>query len=198
MLKFGFELEGFYGDTEITVPPKEYPTDGFPGLVEFRSTGAKDIKQAYADIILAAMFHPVVQTNICEHIFSGKDRATLRRRHEVKSAWDIRNLYGRNPRLLGNKTIASLQINISEQRSNEYTDNKGFHAASYGLLDIPRIIEALDVEFADEIKEAKRQPGEYCVKDGIRLEYRSLPNFVFPFEAVKAKEFIERIEKCIK
>lgn len=203
MLKFGLELEGFFdsgkGFDFIAPPPKDYPTDGFPGLVEFRSTGANSLHEAYSQVLVEIIKHPNVLTSEFEHTFSPESRAELRRRHEVKSAWDIRNLYGKNPRALGNKTIASLQINISNSTSSEYRDKDGtVHPERFGLLDVPKIILNLDEEFQEEIKEAKRQAGEYCIKDGRRLEYRSLPNFVFPTNPQAAKTFLERIEKCVE
>lgn len=205
MLKFGFELEGFYAEgvnsdisLTILIPPKEYPTDGFPGLVEFRSSGGKSLNEAYAAIIIEMMKYKGVLTSIPDYTFTAKQRAELRRRHEVKSAWNVQNMYGQDPKLLGNRTIASLQINISNLLRPSYTDDKGvFHTEKFGLLDIPRIVRALDEEFKSEIREAKRQMGEYCVKDDTRLEYRSLPNFVFPTQPMAAKEFLDRIEKCI-
>lgn len=43
-----------------------------------------------------------------------------------------------------------------------------------GILNIPRIVRIMDQEFADEIKAAKRIPGEYEIKPH-GFEYRSLP-----------------------
>jgi len=201
MLRFGFELEGVFTEGEnndLAIPPKHYPTDGFPGLVELRTSGYKALKEAYADILVLYSEYPDVDFSCNVAIFSAEQRAELRRREERKSAWDIQSLYGKAPRLLGNQTIASCQINVSNLLSEARTDKEGkYHSPHWGLLDIPRIVRALDEEFAEEIREARRQPGEYCVKD-VRLEYRSLPNFAFEFDLTKAKKFLDRIEGCVK
>jgi hypothetical protein len=199
MFKFGFELEGVYlPHGQVEVPPKEYPTDGFPGLVELRTSGYKTLREAYGDILVQYSDCTDVTFTEYEAFFDSKQRAELRCREERKSAWDIQNLYGKAPRLLGNRTIASCQINVSNLLSEQRTDDKGvYHSPRWGLLDVPRIVRALDEEFADEIKEARRQPGEYCIKD-VRLEYRSLPNFAFELDLTKAKEFLNRIDNCIQ
>lgn len=197
--QFGFELEGFFEiDGGVEIPPKDYPTDGFPGLVEFRSSGRKSINDAFAELVCLNLRHPGINFKLHEHVFTPKQRAELRRRHEQKTAWDIQNIYGRYPRPLGNRTIASLQINISNLLRASYTDKDGkFYSDNFGLFDIPKIIRALDEEFAEEIKEARRQPGEYAIKENLRLEYRSLPNFVFSFtNPDKARRFLNRIENC--
>lgn len=198
-IKIGFELEGFFlAGGVVCVPPKTYPTDGFPGLVEFRTSGGKSIDDAYGIIFGLNIQYPGVDFTLYEHVFTPKQRAELRRRHNEKTAWDIQNLYGRYPRPLGNRTIASLQINVSSLLMASYKDDKGvFHPDSYGVLDVPKIVRGFDDEFAAEIRQARRQPGEYAMKDDIRLEYRSLPNFVFPFDVSGARRFLERVKGVI-
>ena len=200
MFKFGFELEGFYTeDGIITIPPKEYPTDGFPGLVELRTRGPNDLLVAFIKTLQEAFQWPNVDFSTSSATFTAEQRAILRRRQQLKDAWDIRNIYGKAPKLLGNRTIASCQINISYETQHRYWDKEGKeHPAVYGLFDMPQVIRNLDEEFGPEIKEAGRQPGEYCVKNNNRLEYRSLPNFVFPVEVgPPGKKFLDRIEQCV-
>lgn len=200
MLKFGFELEGFFEDADgVCIPPKEYPTDGFPGLVELRTSGGKLLEDAYAELVCLNLKHPGVNFGRHGHVFSPKQKAELRRRQEQKTAWDIQNIYGRYPRPLGNRTIASLQISVSNLLRPAYTDDKGVkHSDSYGVFDVPKIIRALDDEFADEIKQARRQPGEYAIKNSLRLEYRSLPNFVCSFRVDEARSFLNRVKTTIQ
>jgi len=201
MFKFGFELEGFcYDDNnKLIVPPKEYPTDGFPGLVELRTRGPNDLVSAYTQILMECLEYQDVTFDVAQDKFDAEQRAILRRRHEVKDCVDIRNLYGRKPRLLGDRTIASLQINISNEISHEYWDkDRVHHPAVYGLFDIPQVVKNFDEEFAADISDAGRQPGEYAIKDHNRLEYRSLPNFTFVTSfGPPAKQFINRIERCV-
>lgn len=200
MFLYGFELEGFFQvEGEVSLPPKNYPTDGFPGLVELRTQGGLALHRAYSEIIRLNIDTPDVTFSLHEHVFLRNQRGELRRRHTEKTAWDIQNLYGRHPRMLGNKTIASLQLNISKQLRSSYTDVDGkFHPETYGMLDIPRIVRSLDKEFAIEIKAASRQPGEYAVKNDVRLEYRSLPNSVFSFEAETSRSFLKRIKTAVE
>lgn len=196
---YGFELEGFFGESGPRVPPKSYPTDGFPGLVELRTNGGASLGEAWSEICRLDLEYPGVDYSCYAHTFNREDRADIRRRHNEKSAWDIRNLYGKRPRLLGNKTLASCQISVSNRLYPSYKDDKGVvHTDRWGLLDIPKIVRALDEEFREEIKGSGRQPGEYCVKDGIRLEYRSLPNAAFHFDVSGARTFLRRIRLCVE
>ena len=69
---------------------------------------------------------------------------------------------------------------ISKVLKHSYTDSHGtHHPDQYGLLDIPTIVTTLDDLFIHEIKRTGRQPGEYAIKENVRLEYRSWPNTVF-------------------
>lgn len=200
MIRYGFELEGFYigPKFEVELPPKSYPTDGFPGLVELRTYDGDTAENAYGKICALSVDTPGVDFKRSEYVFPREFRAEIRRRHSEKTAWDIQNLYGKAPRLLGNKTIASFQVNVSNELSSPRTDNDGkFFPARFGLLDVPRIVRAFDDVFKHEIKDSKRQPGEYCIKDN-RLEYRSLPNSVFSFDPAEAREFISKIKKCVE
>lgn len=207
--RYGFELEGFYipmlpttglldAGREIKIPPKEYPTDGFPGIVELRTYGDHSLEQAWAGIIIEGMKYKDVDYTICWHTFSPQEKRELRKRPWTKDQQDVRNIYGKKPRALGNKSMASLQINVSNRYRAEFYDDKGVRKpAEFQMFDSARIVQALDETFAVDIKESKRQPGEYCIK-GDRLEYRSLPNFVFPFEYQEAAVFLEKIRKAVE
>lgn len=200
MLKFGFELEGFYRltDNSITLPPRDFPVDGFPGLCEVRTNGGKDLSRSYFELLeVYSKYQFDIHT--FEHTFSPADKRLIRSRHNEKTAVNINNIYGKEPKALGNRTIASFQINISNLVRSSYTDEKGvFHQEQYGLFDFYPIIKALDKEFDEEILKSKRQKGFYSVKDGVRVEYRSLPNFVFETDYRRANALIERIEHCTK
>ena len=197
MFKFGFELEGFYiKDGVVDLPPRNYPTDGFPGLCEVRTSGGKPLDEAYFELLRLYAKTPFsVQQH--EHVFTPAQKRAIRARLNSKDAVEISNIYGKEPRALGNRTLASLQINISYMLSSEYRDDRGvLHPAQYGLFDFRPIIERLDKEFAEEIKTSGRQPGFYAVKDSVRVEYRSLPNTVVDMQITTAQLFIERIRKC--
>lgn len=202
MFKFGFELEGFYTDKgEIQLPPKHYSTDGFPGLCEIRTVGGGSLEDAYFSVLNSYRKTPF-DLSFSSGVFSPQQRRQIRQRENVKDGVDIQNIYGKEPRLIGNKTLASLQVNISYQTRNSFqkVSDKGIihhEPETYGLFDFVPIIRALDEEFEKEIKKANRQAGFYSIKDGCRVEYRSLPNTVFETELVGITKFLDRIIRCI-
>jgi hypothetical protein len=215
MFRYGFELEGFAlgTGTEIVIPPIGWPTDGFPGLVEIRTTGPNLLEDAYFGI-LKGLYG--IRDNICnlsiihhEHKFSGKQVAEMRRtrRFDAKDQLDIRCIYNKEPRALNGRTLASFQINISNLINEEYKTNRVVDGKieeqirtpeKYGMLDVPNIVRRLDEAFKDDIKRSNRQPGFYAIKDTYRLEYRSLPNFVFPANFMEARPFLEKIRKAVE
>lgn len=201
--RFGFELEGFFvgEDNLVTLPPKNYPCDGFPGLCEVRTVGGKSLQDAYFELLNEYRKFPFDYKRN-EHIFSPEQKRLLRKRGTNKEAMDLSNLYGKEPKHLGNRTLASLQINISNLVKTSYDrviDGKiSRDSDQYGLFDLAPIIRKLDQEFAKEIKDSKRQPGFYAIKDGIRVEYRSLPNWVFKTDLNDITVLLDRIKKCVK
>lgn len=199
-IKYGFELEGFALNElqEIVIPEVSMPVDGFPGLVELRTTGGATLEEAWACIVrLMLPYQKSVSFNRHEYKFSGSDMATLRRGREFsKRPLDVKNIYGKQPRRTV-KTLASLQINISNLITPEYKHSNQTHAARYGLLDTYGIVKRLDKAFESEIKTSNRQKGMYAIKDGIRLEYRSLPNFVFNWDT-NAIDFLSRIREAVE
>lgn len=200
MFKYGLELEGFFKDKDgnVLVPAEGMPTDGFPGLVEIQSAPTYDLYAAlgelYGKLRRLTDIYGEVDVDLHRHKFTREQMGILRTRYTFKEGLDIRNLYGKAPKRLNNWTIASAQINISNPVSEAYITKEGIHIPErYGLLDIPKIIKALDTEFAAEITRACRQPGEYCIKDNfVRLEYRSLPNFAID------DNFVKRVLKALK
>ena len=208
-LQFGFELEGFTREKHsdlITIPPTTIPVDGFPGLVELRNTGGDDLFDQLAIIAKRVMglridlkrFMMYEDFQTTEYKFSGQEMAQLRRSRAFhKDVVDIQNIYGRQPRRFGNRTLASFQVNVSNQIGWSRTERLGDKTidipARYGLLDIKNIVKSLDEEFEKEIKESNRQPGMYAIKDNIRLEYRSLPNSVFDIDYQNLLERLRRV-----
>ena len=207
VIKYGFELEGFVIDKlygNVLLPTLSHPLDGFPGLVELRTKGGNSLEEAYSEIVKKYLYLPDNEYSFVksEHKFSGEDMAKLRKSFSFeKRNIDILNIYGKSPRRSGNKTLASLQINISNQITSGYTNDKNIYIPpTYGLLDIYNIVKNLDTEFDKEIKRSNRQPGMYAIKDSIRLEYRSLPNFVWSFgvRSGEGNTFLSRIRKCVE
>lgn len=200
MFKFGIELEGFcVVNGSVAIPVKGYPTDGFPGLVEVRSRTHYNLVDACFEVL--KLMQPLygLDTQICEHTFTPQQRLDLRRRHNEKTSVSINNIYGKSPKALGNKTLASFQINISMEKTHYYTDNnRSEKYIHHQPFDFVPIVRALDKEFETQIKQSKRQPGWYSIKDECRLEYRSLPNFVFPIEPRSLYWFATNLESVIR
>lgn len=216
-IKYGFELEGFLRDgntdqNDIVVMDKDkpLPRDDFPGLVEVRTVGGATLASA-----LGALYSKIIELEIPKgfwvdfetpnHEFKPAQLSYMRKNFNMaKEQMDVVNLYGREPRLLRGKTLASLQINMSETRTEERVtwvgkrnQHKVTYPASSGLLDIGSIVRRLDKEFATEIRDSKRQPGFYAIKDGgTRLEYRSLPNSVWNGQQMGA--LYHRIKKAVE
>lgn len=206
MFLYGFELEGFFFDATSgeTITPQKgwtYPLDGFPGLCEIRTAGGKPIEKAVSE-----MFENYIKLNrTCvdfqkfEHKFSGDELAYMRKNFSFnKDNVDVRNIYGSKIRALHGKTLASLQINISNCISSEYKKDNVTIPAQYGLLDVYGIVSRLDREFVFDLKSSNRQPGMYAIKNNVRLEYRSLPNKTWTFHIEEIKRLLSRIEKAVK
>lgn len=202
MYHWGFELEGFYseGVDATTLPPTNYPTDGFAGLVEVRNTGGNtSIADAYYALFPLINQYPSVDYSKTEHVFSGKERQLIRQRGVFKEPDTVSNLYGKEPKLLGNKTLASFQVNVSRQVTTFIgKGSEQVKVVKNLMFDMPQFIRNMDEEFKAEIKDSGRQAGCYAVKDNCRLEYRSLPNSVFKTDLAESAELIERIKNCVK
>lgn len=193
-LRFGFEVEGFFKERgDVVLPPLSYPTDGFPGLVEARTFGGKPIREQFYMLLSEMDRLEGTDFELFEHVFTGAQKRAIRARHNEKTAYEIRNIYGKEPRLLGNRTLASFQINISDFHTT-YRTNNNINIDVYKPFDFVAIIRNLDKEFKDEIRQSKRQPGFYSLKEGFRVEYRSLPNFVARQDPNK---LLARISRCL-
>ena len=205
MIKYGFELEGFYESAlGFGIPPTAYPVDGFPALVEFRTCGGMALEDAWLAIRKQMLIYPNVNFKVSTFKFKPEVISRLRKlRPFTKQMVDVQNLYGKAPRTKNGVTLASLQINISNELCPEQRTvldgNYSVQPAKYGLLDIPQIVRRLDNEFRDVIQASGRQMGMYAIKDGVRLEYRSLPNSAFPMyeddEGINA--FLNVIKLCV-
>ena len=196
--KFGFEVEGFFVNNEdvITLPPERYNHDDFPGLAEARTVGGDEIDVQYYMMLMEMDKLTGVDFSLHQHTFTPREKASIRARHYEKGGVSINNVYGKAPKSLGNKTIASFQINfsdLSEDLNLSLSNNSQFRRKLFRIFDFVEIIRNLDEEFRAEITDSGRQPGFYSVKDGVRVEYRSLPNFVV---TQPPQTVIKRIKKC--
>lgn len=179
MLKYGLELELFQavGSGKIVIPNKNLPLDGCGALIELRSEPHLDLYKAFGEIqseLKKLQETGVLLSFVNRHIFSQDEYWQARKQSFKNTSVEFCNIYNKNRRLLKpNMFAASLQLNISNFLG------KINNVDTYGLIDVYNVVKKLDKEFEKEIKESKRVAGEYCIKDNIRLEYRSLPNNVF-------------------
>ena len=178
-------------------PPSksDVPVDGFAGLLELRSIVSADIFECWGDIAskkLALEYQEGITFDQSpEHHFTVEQLQEIRRNKNSPNKdreCFIRNIYGKKPRLLrSGHALASLQISFSEKTRAGYTRNFTVGTDirsvaipdSFGLLDTYSTVKALDEAFAADITSSARQKGFYAIKDGIRLEYRSLPAYSF-------------------
>lgn len=207
---YGLELECFTVNQkdEVILPLSHFPKDGFPGIAEFRTVGGDSLSKAYWNVFnqfaqARVDVHCRATLKLTEYKFSAAQMSELRRHNRmVKEAIDVKNIYGRAPRSSNGKSLASLQINVSNCIEPERTRRVGktsyLEPARYGLLDVNGIVKRLDKAFEKEIKESNRQPGMFCIKDNIRLEYRSLPNTVFTANPVLVPALIRKIRTAVE
>lgn len=202
-LQFGVELECFYLDQfgEVCVPPAHLPTDGFAGLVEFRTIGGQSLAAAMGDIstqIMQTQEACRLAHHIDRHTFSGHELAVIRRRANVpaKSFDEIENIYGLAPKNLKGAAIASFQVSFSQPGGSHYTRNTpdARLVQGYDVFDFVPYIRRLDKEFKAEISASGRQPGFYAVK-GDRVEYRSLPSSVYKYHTEAIDALYQRLNR---
>lgn len=190
-LLYGLELEMFFvnkGKT-ITVPQHGLPLDGCGAIVELRSEPHESLYDSTFEINKCLKeyydkginLQPVSSSGANRHEFTREEWRTILQQQNKDLITPIRSVYNEEQRELPKRVIAvSLQLNISNEIAAKYVDEEHrVTYARYGLLDIHNIVTKLDEEFAAEIRKQKRVAGEYAIKDGIRLEYRSLPSTAF-------------------
>lgn len=188
-MKIGFELEAFLLDVEgkPQIVPEKLPLDECGWLVEIRSTPFAGIVEA---VHLLRAEKEKVEAKVARLGFTldysplkeiSRELKVKAARKHGKGVLRYRNVYGyethKNPSALA---TASLHISFTEEKVFNYVDqDKRERKFEYsGFVDHARLIVALDKDFKDEIKKAKRNPGFYEVKLDGRIEYRSLPNDV--------------------
>jgi hypothetical protein len=210
MKKIGIELEFFIKNSDEYVPAYKYTTniDGNPVVGELKTDIHDNIvdciydlkkrifleKTKLAEIGITLELIPEIE--VSEEFVKSlrKDENFVNSKHfEVLKELSI---YGKKTsKILPRKKYkAALQINISDNKSfsyhvyeknqinEEYEYTSKIKERQYSsIFDYVSIIRNLDILFKKEIKDTKRIPGVYCIKDGElgkRIEYRSLPNNV--------------------
>lgn len=189
-MTFGFEREFFLvslSDGSVKIAAEHgLPHDGCGYLVEARGQAHRSPIEAY--YLLRAAEHRL-------KIPSGMQLQPNSRKLDKKFKHECMRKYGKNPQtdfsVSGRWNSSSLShagLHIHFGKRLTYWDDEGKErTAGAGLINIPRIIKALDTQFKTTIKAAKRAPGLYKLKD-YGFEYRSLPS---DMNVVAVAEFLE-------
>lgn len=198
MKRYGFEREFFIkgGDGKFALTPENLPHDECGYLLEARST--PDMSPLTAVYLLRASVERLrrdaqqdgydIQPKLDTVTLPRDLVRTALRTNGKRVSRTQGNMYGHEYPLNGPAlTRAGLHVHFSNQDdvwgiSKSQWDEKRSAARPYQMqrnlpLDMPKIIRTLDVEFAREIKAAKRLPGAYELKHH-GFEYRSLPQSV--------------------
>lgn len=178
--KIGLEKEFFLigPDGQLVVIPRNLPADDCGFLVEARGRPMSNIVDAVFSLD-AATYRIERQLPDGYHMFDdpfmrvSRDVREEARRHYEKGLTTYQNLYGH--RRHRNSTVEhTAGVHISFSRPTIFR-HEGWHTEALINWDWPSLFRKLDEAFEEEIKESKRRPGFYEVKDGGRVEYRSLP-----------------------
>ena len=210
MKKIGIELEFFIKNSDEYVPAYKHTinTDGNPVVGEIKTDIHDNIVDCVYDLKkrislektelakIGLTLELIPEIEVSEEFVKSlrEDENFVNSKHfEVLKELSI---YGKKTgKILPRKKYkAALQINISDNKTfdyYEYTKNQIKEEYEYignrkiidysSIFDYVSIIRNLDILFKKEIKDTKRIPGVYCIKDGElgkRIEYRSLPNNV--------------------
>lgn len=97
-------------------------------------------------------------------------------RQFAKGLISYQNIYGYDSHA-NSLAESTAGVHISFTNSKSYVNNNTTYYYN-SMFDWLPIFKKLDKAFAQEIKEAKRRPGFYEIKNDGRIEYRSLPSNV--------------------
>lgn len=203
MLYYGLELEYFVKlKDEYTVIPAyraNVSTDGNIFLGELRTKIHENIVSAIFDLkkLIYITEKELEKQNQELKLYSEVTipdqflREIREHAAQYKEPLIERSIYGGKlgkilPR---NKAKASLQVNISDNGwMCKEQGNVKLELNTSEVFDYVSIIRALDEEFKEDIKTAKRTKGVYAIKGGERgrrVEYRSLPATIEPERLIK-------------
>jgi hypothetical protein len=201
-MKIGFEQEFFIvNEAGLYVEvPKDIPQDGFPYLAEARGVQASTALDAAFNLEreVRRVSYLAGKQNLRLAIFDAQIQLPKNKIREVlrrtgKGASRALNMYGKPHQHKDGLITAGLHVHFSNDHEYTYIDAKGRECkyTTYFPLNIPRIIRALDCQFAEVIKNTKRQQGMYEMKS-YGFEYRSLPTII---SAIMVAEFLDKLDK---
>jgi len=181
-MKIGLEKEFFVlKDGQPTVVPVSLSADESGVLAEARSAAFDNPTDAVFSL-LADFYKLTEQANKLNLTLSDSPVMKIDRKTKIdasriyaKPITKHRNLYGFEHH--GNRIseqTAGVHISFTDEGTVYQKENQP--PIKYNrMFDYVRIFKGLDKAFAQEIKDAKRKPGFYELKDDGRIEYRSLP-----------------------
>ena len=106
-----------------------------------------------------------------------KEQKFAVRRSFSKGTNNYQNLYGYEyHKTRQNEHTSGIHISFTNPAFSTAKD--GTRMEYNAMFDFPQLFRKLDMEFKDEIKASKRNPGFYEIKSDGRVEYRSLPSNV--------------------
>lgn len=206
MRKYGLEKEFFLvkkNTKEIVIPEeavKEHlPLDGCGYLVEARGEAYPSIFDAIFSLMgkIEEIKYKLKDTEyeLCDDPVRKVSKEMLIKvlRNHAKSTIKFNNYTGfTSNREKGSEKTAGVHLSITEEITQTIIVEKTIKEIKYYKnFDWMQIFLKLDKEFKQEIKEAKRNPGFYEIKNDGRIEYRSLPSNV---NLIKLAEVIKEIK----
>ena len=186
-MQFGIELEHFYlVEGQVAKVPPTIPHDDCGWLVEYRGLPYDSPFEAVGSVLAAKKRIKLPEgAELGTENFMRVPRSVKLacRREYVKGIINYQNLYDRAPSRLDHAGVhvSFTSPYIRRLKSGEIRINQ--------MWDFSTLFRALDKEFRDEIRAARRVPGFYELKYDGRIEYRSLPQSV---DLWKVAEFLSK------
>lgn len=206
-MKYGFEREWFVRKGNVfTTVPSGVAADECGYLAEARGKESSDVIEAA--YLLLAQEQKLMRELQAAGLILDWSIATVKLPKDFMR--DVNRRFGKNPYPAerGNIYGKDFSVHDSWQRAGLHVHFSDAQAEEVGVIDcakchrrerimkdiprqlnMPKLIRALDVKFAVEIKQAKRVPGFYEMKPW-GFEYRSLPNTV---DVVLVAEFLKSL-----
>ena len=212
MKHFGLELEFFIFDKKNNLIPAlkiiGITTDGNPIIGELRTKVFPTLIEAIFDLNrliyitekklkkLNYEIKFVSEVTVNDDFIKNIRKNIYYREYLGKKIYsEVFSIYGKeNTNILPNNVFkASLQINISENSTVNFSDDDGkWQSRDISILfDYINVIRKFDTKFKQEIVSSSRKKGIYSIKDGDmgkRIEYRSLPNTIKLFDLLEVIE----------
>lgn len=201
-MKYGLEQEFFVKDAGgvlVGALPAALTPDECGFLAEARGQAFPTIREAVFSVMadahrLECEASKLELQLVCEPNADMPFKALMEsRRSHSKGVISFQNLYGYEAHKQRNRKTAGIHISFTCHRTHScyYAAGDRYERDEFEYQpnwDWVQLFRHLDIQFKDEIKEAKRNPGFYELKPDGRIEYRSLPNNVDLKKVIKVIE----------